>query len=920
MVLLKNYKIKQKNSGFTITEVVTTLVILGIVLSIAIPSVGKLQNKFKVDYYEQLNGSVLAAAKTFFKDNVESKPSGDLSVSKLTYDKLTGSKYIDSIEGYKGDSSCDGYVAVLKVKDQYIYENCMKCNNGLDYNNYSVDIKNLNDFSGDEKDKVALSNICALAGKETSAITTEYNSISPESMYMYAGSYSGEDLKETLAINEQISLIADGKIAYSVSTGNKIYPKNITGIDLSKETVNVNNINVGINVKYQNNEERTIHVYNYDAPIITNVNGKDVHTDGIVRSVANSVKINLSSINFVNNDDDNKYPKAQTIGPDFNSKLTPSGDILGNYEYSINGTDWNELNCNGRHECEFNSKTLNKSDKIKFRMKIKTAKGVFYKETNWYAVKNLLNVAFDANGGNIISGQTSKEVELNQKYGTLPIADKDGYTFEGWQTASNAGTIVTENTIVSREEDHSLFAKWQIKTYVVTLNANGGTININNSSVSTYNISIKYNGKFENLPQAEKTGYTFKGWYTSTTGGTAVTSNTIMGNGDITNLYARWEAIPIVVTLNANGGSVSPTTMSVSYDSTYGTLPTPTRTGYTFVGWFNEDYKNNSLNYYADAYSDLKNAYGYNQDNLWNHYNRWGRDEGRRISQYISTDKVTTTRAHTIYAGWIANSYTVTLNANGGSVSPTSMTLKYGSQYGTLPEPTRSGYVFNGWYTSTSGGTQITSTSTMNTASNQTLYAQWTQIVTVTQTSTTCSTSVSLPAGVYYIEIVGGGAGGRGKSGQYGGNAARWAGYVYLPGATSGKVCVGKGTAGTHGFIGSTPSNGDPSYLADNSGNKLIEAMGGINYTGTYSSAITNIGNGAVQKTVCKNIAGKTRNGNSVKYGYGGAKSGLGTYTNASDGTAGIIIYQYVKTLDAWNNSPMACPSSTLCSSSDCGW
>lgn len=66
--------------------------------------------------------------------------------------------------------------------------------------------------------------------------------------------------------------------------------------------------------------------------------------------------------------------------------------------------------------------------------------------------------------------------------------------------------------------------------------------------------------------------------------------------------------------------------------------------------------------------------------------------------------------------------FTVTLNANGGSVSPASLTTSSG-RLTSLPIPTRSGYTFTGWYTSASGGTQVTSTTVFT--NNTTIYAQW---------------------------------------------------------------------------------------------------------------------------------------------------------------------------------------------------
>lgn len=75
------------------------------------------------------------------------------------------------------------------------------------------------------------------------------------------------------------------------------------------------------------------------------------------------------------------------------------------------------------------------------------------------------------------------------------------------------------------------------------------------------------------------------------------------------------------------------------------------------------------------------------------------------------------------------HSYTVTFDANTGSVSTESKTVTNGSTYGTLPTPTKTGYKFNGWYTASSGGNNVVSSTTVSLSANQTLYAQWTPYV-----------------------------------------------------------------------------------------------------------------------------------------------------------------------------------------------
>lgn len=72
-----------------------------------------------------------------------------------------------------------------------------------------------------------------------------------------------------------------------------------------------------------------------------------------------------------------------------------------------------------------------------------------------------------------------------------------------------------------------------------------------------------------------------------------------------------------------------------------------------------------------------------------------------------------------------AATFTVTFNPGAGTVDTPSKTVSYDSTYGDLPTPVRSGYEFLGWYTATSGGTQVTEEDTVSITANQILYAQW---------------------------------------------------------------------------------------------------------------------------------------------------------------------------------------------------
>jgi uncharacterized repeat protein (TIGR02543 family) len=295
---------------------------------------------------------------------------------------------------------------------------------------------------------------------------------------------------------------------------------------------------------------------------------------------------------------------------------------------------------------------------------------------HWTAVE--YTVTFNANGGSV--SPTSKKVTINSTYGDLPTPTRTGYSFTGWYTAASGGSRVTASTKVTTAQDHTLYAQWNRSNCTVTFDANGG-------SVSTSSKTVTYGSTYGELPTPTRTGYTFTGWYTAASGGSQVTSSTTVTVTSDHTLYAHWTKTDVTVTFDPNGGSVSPSSKTVTYGSTYGTLPTPTRTGYTFNGWYTA-------------------ASG-----------------GSKVT---ASTTVTNTSDHTLYAHWTTVDITVTFDPNGGSVSPTSKTVTYGSTYGTLPTPTREGYSFDGWFTASEGGSQVTSSTTVTTASNHTLYAHWT--------------------------------------------------------------------------------------------------------------------------------------------------------------------------------------------------
>ena len=324
-----------------------------------------------------------------------------------------------------------------------------------------------------------------------------------------------------------------------------------------------------------------------------------------------------------------------------------------------------------------------------------------------------------------------------------PSISKDGYTIVGWNTDSSASSSIWKaNT--SKDIDGSNTYYPIIKSRVnIKLNANGGSVTEKTSKGGTYTTDssgiISRNGKdiFHTINYGEKmnsnglANYNNKDYLYITKNGSIVTKNKewICLSGCTTNgkVYSQYEAYSsddfcdakeksctvvlgvnwknenYTLTYDNNGGSGC-TSKSMNYGDEYGTLCTPSKRGYAFVGWFDNNYKNSPLNYYADTYSDLKNAFGYDANRLYKHYFEYGLKEGRRISQYISSDIYNTEGNKTIYAGWKGVVYKINYNANGGSGTMESNNAEFGTNV-TIKNNgfTRDGYTFAGWTTKSNG-------------------------------------------------------------------------------------------------------------------------------------------------------------------------------------------------------------------------
>jgi uncharacterized repeat protein (TIGR02543 family) len=189
------------------------------------------------------------------------------------------------------------------------------------------------------------------------------------------------------------------------------------------------------------------------------------------------------------------------------------------------------------------------------------------------------------------------------------------------------------------------------KPIIVRFDVNGGEGEVSDIVVS--------NGEtYGELPEVTRENYIFQGWYTFRSGGSKVFSDTKIIRPISHTLYARWKGEPDEITLDANGGSLKKTTARVYFGSKYlRDLPTPTRVGYDFAGWYTEPSDGEKITY----------------NSIYNE----------------TSEKI-------LYAHWTEKQIKITFIAFNGEDYV--RYVPYGMIYGELPEPKREGYTFGGWY------------------------------------------------------------------------------------------------------------------------------------------------------------------------------------------------------------------------------
>ena len=264
---------------------------------------------------------------------------------------------------------------------------------------------------------------------------------------------------------------------------------------------------------------------------------------------------------------------------------------------------------------------------------------------NWQVIKYTIITLLE--GGN--AGSSGAYVYTVEETFTLPTPTRKGYTFLGW-TGEGITTPQPNVTIPKGSTgDKRYIENWVLTGYYITMDLNGGS----GQEKVVYTITDE---DFE-LPTPTRNGYEFVGW----TGERITTPQTCVkipkGSTGKKAYTANWQVIKYtIITLLEGGNAGSSGAYVYTVEETF-TLPTPTRTGYTFWGWTGEGITKPQPNV--------------------------------TIPKGSTGDK-------TYIENWVETGYTITLDLNGGSGKEKVIYTMTDEDF-ELPTPTRNGYEFVGW-------------------------------------------------------------------------------------------------------------------------------------------------------------------------------------------------------------------------------
>ena len=298
---------------------------------------------------------------------------------------------------------------------------------------------------------------------------------------------------------------------------------------------------------------------------------------------------------------------------------------------------------------------------------------------------NSYTISFDTNEGTSVA-------DIEQYYGTdvTRPADpaKTGYSFGGWFSDSALRTPYVFTTMPA--EDITVYAKWNVITYDIVYNLDGGTNNASNPA--SFNIE---SGSIV-LREPSKRGYTFVGWFTDSAFEEQVGSIPAGSYGE-KEFFACWEVIVYDITYNMPEGAENPNPLTYTVESALTNFEAASFAGYTFGGFFT-----------SESYGEQVTSFG-----------------GGAIGDVTVFAKFTPNS----YVVWLDGSEeassVVTFDLNGASgEAPAAQTVTESATLSYPAAPERAGYLFGGWFANSACEGEAFDFSGLI-GSDVTLYAKW---------------------------------------------------------------------------------------------------------------------------------------------------------------------------------------------------
>ena len=359
-----------------------------------------------------------------------------------------------------------------------------------------------------------------------------------------------------------------------------------------------------------------------------------------------------------------------------------------------------------------------------FVPQVKSTNGVSAEFTLTNGVNNIAVRAYGFNNLNrpVVYekvGDEWKIYELSSK--NKPDGKGYSHDYDGYAVYYDADGTYSYSFIVPMETGKSRTFKIVVgQTYKLTADANGGTLDESpNWTVATNGSSatkvVVCGDTYGSIPTPMRDGYTFDGWYTSNLFNykvipqkstiTHIDNGILISNAISTSVGITPEQFLAYTGLKEGDSAVFSATVGGAVSGTAGMVAFRSKTSGEFV-----------LKNYNEESTTFVIPEGFNSSNYYG-LSFYGVADGevsftniQVVRKITSTSYVREARDHTITAKWMANKYTATFNANGGTIAESAdwaliesgaratMQATYDSSYTKIPTPTREGYIFDGWY------------------------------------------------------------------------------------------------------------------------------------------------------------------------------------------------------------------------------